>query len=101
MAILGPFAQIIVAGLDMRFNWSPPFPLAVELVGLALLVFGYLFGTWATLVNAFYSSAVRIQVDRGQYVITDGPYRFMRHPSYIGVVIGNLGTSLMLSSLLL
>jgi protein-S-isoprenylcysteine O-methyltransferase Ste14 len=99
VGVLGPFAQVIVAGLDMRFGWSPPFPLWLVVVGIALLLVGYVFATWAMLVNAFYSSAVRIQTDRGQYVISDGPYRFVRHPSYIGAVIGNLGASLMLTSL--
>ena len=37
---------------------------------------------WAEAVNPFFSSAVRIQSDRGQRVITDGPYAFVRHPGY-------------------
>lgn len=99
VAILGPLAQIIIAGLDMRYDWSPSFLPTVELVGVAVMLAGYLFASWAMLVNAFYSSVVRIQSDRDQVVITAGPYRFMRHPSYIGMVIGIIGASLVLSSL--
>lgn len=98
VAIIAPLAQLIVAGLDMRYDWSPPFPLWLELVGIALMFAGYVFATWAMLTNPFYSSGVRIQTDRGQYVVQEGPYRFVRHPSYIGGIIGNLGTSLVLSS---
>lgn len=99
IAIIGPFAQIIVAGLDFRFDWSPAFPLWLELLGLAIMTFGHIFGTWPTLVNKFYSSGVRIQKDRDHYVVKDGPYAIVRHPSYTGNMIGNLGTSLLLSSL--
>jgi len=35
-------------------------------------------------VNRFFSSVARIQADRGQHVITSGPYRFVRHPGYAG-----------------
>ena len=40
--------------------------------------------TWAMLVNRFFSSAVRLQPDRGQQVVTSGPYRLVRHPGYSG-----------------
>ena len=51
------------------------------------------------LVNPYFSSTVRIQKERGHQVVTDGPYRIVRHPSYLGTLVGSLGTSLMLSSL--
>ncbi len=98
LIVIGPLIQVIIAGLDLRYDWSPPFTLGLELVGVGLLLIGYLFASWAMLVNAYYSSVVRIQTDRGQQVVTEGPYRIVRHPSYIGAVIGNVGTSLILSS---
>ena len=36
------------------------------------------------LVNRFFSRAVRLQPDRGQHVVTSGPYRQVRHPGYSG-----------------
>ena len=96
---LGPLVIIVIAGLDYRLDWSPAFSVWVELLGLVLLIIGYLFATWAMLVNAYFSSAVRIQTDRGQQVVTNGPYRIVRHPSYLGLLLGNVGTSLVLSSL--
>ena len=95
---LGPLVQIIVAGLDFRNDWSPAFASWVEWLGAALMLLGYWFAGWAMVTNAFYSSAVRLQTDRGQHVVTDGPYRIVRHPSYLGLLIGSLGTALVLSS---
>jgi protein-S-isoprenylcysteine O-methyltransferase Ste14 len=41
---------------------------------------------WATLANRFFSSAVRLQTDRGQVVVDSGPYQFVRHPGYTGAI---------------
>ena len=42
------------------------------------------------LSNAFFSTVVRVQSDRGHKVCRDGPYRFVRHPGYVGVLAGAL-----------
>jgi len=73
---------LIIAALDERWAWST-IPLWVNLVGAAMLVLGSSLSSWAMLTNAYFSGAVRIQQDRGQTVVTDGPYRFVRHPGYI------------------
>ncbi|MBZ0295182.1 MAG: isoprenylcysteine carboxylmethyltransferase family protein [Anaerolineae bacterium] len=99
IAVVAPLSQIIVAGLDFRFDWSPPFALWIEVLGVGLLTIGYLFATCAMITNAFFSSTVRIQTDRGQQVVTEGPYRIVRHPGYSGLMLGAIGTSLILSSL--
>jgi protein-S-isoprenylcysteine O-methyltransferase Ste14 len=41
---------------------------------------------------------VRIQSDRGQAVCRSGPYRFVRHPGYVGFILQSLGTPLLLGS---
>ena len=39
-------------------------------------------------VNRFFSSVIRIQSDRGQYVVSAGPYAVIRHPGYLaGIVV--------------
>jgi protein-S-isoprenylcysteine O-methyltransferase Ste14 len=48
--------------------------------------------------NRFFSSVVRIQKDRGHAVVTSGPYRFVRHPGYTGIVAFTLATPLILNS---
>jgi protein-S-isoprenylcysteine O-methyltransferase Ste14 len=61
-------------------------------------VLSFAFNIWAMAVNDFYSRVVRIQEDRGQYVVMDGPYRFVRHPSYIGTIFSWACAALALGS---
>jgi protein-S-isoprenylcysteine O-methyltransferase Ste14 len=90
----------IVAGLDFRLGWSGPMPLAVHLVGVAVTAFGWVMFLWAMASNAFFAEAVRIQDDRGHTVITDGPYRVVRHPGYVGSISMAIATPLLLGSVL-
>jgi len=53
---------------------------------------------WAMGANAFFSPLVRIQTERGHKVADTGPYKFIRHPGYIGAMIFSLGIPLMLGS---
>jgi len=98
VAIVGPLLILLVAGLNRRYGWPPEIPLALQVAGLAALVFGVVFSTWAVSVNRFFAAVVRIQTDRGHTVVTTGPYRFVRHPGYAGGVLANLATPLMLGS---
>jgi len=97
--LVGPLAMLIVAGLDERFGWSAQIPLALQLVALAIMMLGYVVGTWAMAVNRYFSAVVRIQKDRGQTVASDGPYRFVRHPAYATGIVSCLVTPIMLGSL--
>jgi protein-S-isoprenylcysteine O-methyltransferase Ste14 len=75
--------QYVVAGLDVgRFHWSDNVPLAVQIAALVAMTAALVVALWATAVNRFFSSVVRIQTDRGHHLITTGPYRFVRHPAY-------------------
>ena len=49
--------------------------------------------------NRFFSTMVRIQADRGQTVATAGPYRYVRHPGYVGYSVSFFGMALALGSL--
>jgi protein-S-isoprenylcysteine O-methyltransferase Ste14 len=49
-------------------------------------------------VNRFFSSIVRIQNDRGQVVITTGPYAIIRHPGYLAGIIIVIASGLALNS---
>lgn len=93
-----PIASWYVAGLDLRFAWSSPKPLAVHLIGMGLVALGYALFMWAMVSNAYFSEVVRIQEDRGHQVATDGPYRFVRHPGYSGAILSFLGSPLLLGS---
>jgi protein-S-isoprenylcysteine O-methyltransferase Ste14 len=95
---LAGLLALVVAGLDVRFAWSPPLALAMQLAGLVLLVLGYALFSWAMVSNPFFSTQVRIQEDRGHVVASAGPYQYVRHPGYVGWIILNLGTPLLLGS---
>jgi protein-S-isoprenylcysteine O-methyltransferase Ste14 len=91
--------QYVVAGLDVgRFHWSDDVPLPVQVVGLVVMAAALAFGLWATVVNRFFASAVRIQTDRGHHLITSGPYRFVRHPGYASFSLVFPGGGLALGS---
>jgi protein-S-isoprenylcysteine O-methyltransferase Ste14 len=89
----------IIAGLDRgRFHWSDTVPLWLQVLGLAALAGSYGFCIWTMRVNRFFSSVVRIQTDRGQYVVTTGPYAVIRHPGYLAGLIVVLASGVALGS---
>ncbi len=53
---------------------------------------------WVTTVNTYLSRYARLQDERGQQTITHGPYRLIRHPMYLGVIVFMLGLPLVLGS---
>jgi protein-S-isoprenylcysteine O-methyltransferase Ste14 len=91
-------ARYIVAGLDQRNGWSGNFPPALQIAALILCVPGYALVVWATASNAFFSQIVRIQPERGHSTATGGPYRYMRHPAYLGAVLYELAVLVLLGS---
>ncbi len=99
MAISISFPLIIVAGLDHRFEWSPVFPIWLNLIGFILIAIGYSFASWAMAENRFFSGIVRIQADRDHVVCDTGPYRIIRHPGYAGNILPLPGIALALGSL--
>lgn len=100
---LGGLALILthlaVAGLDVgRYHWSTPPPATLRAIGLVVYAFALCFLIWAMVTNRFFSSVVRLQSDRGHYVIDTGPYRFIRHPGYAGMMMAALAGGVVLGS---
>lgn len=93
------FLAWIVAGLDIRFQWTGPMPISYHLSGLLITLLGHTLFLWAMRANAFFSEGVRIQTERGHTVVTGGPYRYVRHPGYVGVLLAHLATPFLLGSL--
>jgi len=90
---------IAVASLDAgRFRWEPQVPLIIVILSILIYCTGHLGTLWAKRTNRFFSSVVRIQTDRGQTVCKDGPYRFVRHPGYVGGLLVGVATPLVLGS---
>jgi len=87
-----------VIGLELRLSQSLPWPWRVSAAGFLLYISAFAFATWAMVHNRHFEATVRIQTDRDHRVICDGPYRFVRHPGYIGGMIGLLAIPLILGS---
>lgn len=85
------FAIIITpltAGLDVRYNLSG---ISFHYLYLAIIfyILSVIFSLWSMLHNPFFEGTVRIQKDRMHKVISSGPYRYVRHPGYIGMIMGS------------
>ncbi|MDH4208535.1 MAG: isoprenylcysteine carboxylmethyltransferase family protein [Anaerolineae bacterium] len=89
----------LVAGLDVRFGWTGDLSLPWHLAGAVVLVLGLELSGWAMIANAYFSTAVRIQDDRGHAVCDTGPYRFVRHPGYVGFILHAISLPFLLGSL--
>jgi protein-S-isoprenylcysteine O-methyltransferase Ste14 len=89
---------LVVAGLDLR-NGGPPFPLWTLFPGMLLHLAGQVPIVWAMAVNEHLEVTVRIQTDRAHRVVSDGPYRVVRHPTYAGIIVLAAGAPLILGSL--
>ena len=96
--LMSAIVALLVAGLDVRFGWSPQIPLTVQLIAMLLHMFGSAFASWALVSNAFFSGTVYIQTERGHAVFSTGPYRIVRHPGYAGWILSGLAVPVMLGS---
>lgn len=79
--------QPVVAGLDYRYGVSGPVTPLTAILGNGLLILGFMLLTWPMVANRYFEPSVRIQDARGHRVATSGPYRFVRHPGYTGVIL--------------
>lgn len=98
-AVLAPMATWTVAGLDVRHGWTAHVSPGLQTAALAIVVLGFALCGWAMASNEFFSATVRIQDDRGQTVATGGPYTYVRHPGYVGAIMFQVATPIMLGSL--
>ena len=88
----------VVTALDGgRYRWSSV-PLGIQLVGWLLLILACLLIWHVMMTNAYLSSWARLQEDRGQVVVQEGAYRWIRHPMYLGIILAFLGIPLALGS---
>jgi protein-S-isoprenylcysteine O-methyltransferase Ste14 len=91
--------MLVLAGLDaVRFRWSRV-PLVWKAIGYIGFIPAVTLGFWAFKQNTYLAQYVRIQKDRGHRVITTGPYEYVRHPMYVGVILFILCSPLVLGSL--
>jgi len=69
----------------------------VRYPGLVLLAMGFLVMNWAeaSLGKLF---SIQVEVQEGHRLVTEGPYRLLRHPRYAGILLFNTGLALVFRS---
>jgi protein-S-isoprenylcysteine O-methyltransferase Ste14 len=97
IAIVLPMAMWIVAAIDKRCGWSH-LGAAWQAAGFVVMVAGIVLVYRAMSANRFFASTVRIQKDRGQTVVSAGPYACVRHPGYLGMLANMLATPVALGA---
>jgi protein-S-isoprenylcysteine O-methyltransferase Ste14 len=101
--VLIPILILLFGGMGFmaadaaRWRWSA-MPAFVQWAGSGLLLPTMLFMVWTMRTNSFAAPVVKIQKERGQTVITTGPYAIVRHPLYFGALFYVAATSLILGS---
>jgi protein-S-isoprenylcysteine O-methyltransferase Ste14 len=88
-------ALLVFSALDHRFAWSPV-PLAVSLIGDALVAIGLGIALYTVVENNY--AAANITVESDQKLISTGLYGLVRHPMYMGSTIMLAGIPLALDS---
>lgn len=87
------------AAMDVgRLHQSDSVPIPVGMIALALFAAALAFQAWAMIVNPFFSPIIRIQPGRGHHVITRGPYRWLRHPGYLAMLVAIPASALAIGS---
>lgn len=98
VGLLLTLAMLVTAGLEFRYSAAPSLSIAWFVIGVALNLGGASLFLWALRENHFFSAVVRIQTDRGHTVCTTGPYRIVRHPGNLGMIVGTVGFPLLFQS---
>lgn len=90
-------ALFSIPGFDIRYKWSQ-MPIILNIIGFVGIICSFILIFLVMRENAYLSRVVEIQKERGHTVITTGPYRYVRHPMYVGVIVMFFCTSLVLGS---
>jgi len=92
-------AIVITAGLDAgRFHWTSGYHPMVYVLGYLGYVCGGTLHLWSVRHNPFYTSTVSIREEDGQAVVDRGPYGWVRHPGYTGIILMVNGMAIALGS---
>lgn len=94
VAMLG---WLVAMGLDRR-HLASHMNVAWQVLGLVLFLASTLFTLWVFRENSFAAPVVKLQAERAQRVISTGPYAYVRHPMYSGMILFFASVPLILGS---
>lgn len=89
----------IIAALGHRFGQPWERPIWLLIAALLCATVGHIITIRSMRKNAFFEGTVRLQDDQGHQVVTDGPYRWVRHPGYVGLTLYNIAVPVVMASL--
>lgn len=84
LALIPFLIQFILPGIDVKLGWSN-IPTIIVIIAEILALAGYCLVFLVFKENQFASRIIEVQ--KGQKVISTGPYRFVRHPMYLGTMV--------------
>jgi protein-S-isoprenylcysteine O-methyltransferase Ste14 len=97
-----PGFLVIFFGAPLEFLYGPrvlPRAPGMQIAGLALIVAAVALRIWARrVIRGLYTGHVQIQA--GHRLVQEGPYRYVRHPGYVGFLLMGLGIAMGYSSLI-
>jgi protein-S-isoprenylcysteine O-methyltransferase Ste14 len=91
-------AWLILMPLDaVRFGWSEV-PGWLQILGALGVVLSFYIMFLTFRENAYLALVAKLQDERGQSVVSTGPYRYVRHPMYASMFLFFPGSALLLGS---
>jgi protein-S-isoprenylcysteine O-methyltransferase Ste14 len=89
----------LICALGHRFGRAWERPVWLLIAALLFATTGHFITIFSMRRNAFFEGSVRIQDEYGHQVVTKGPYRWVRHPGYVGVTLYNIAVPVVMASL--
>lgn len=83
----GPLYIGLISGLVYRFTGGDEVSSWLRFFSGLVAISGSLLISVAMLHNPFFEATVRIQSDQGHQVASSGPYKWVRHPGYLGTLL--------------
>lgn len=92
-------ATVALGALDVgRIHWASPFSKEMQKAAIVIFVAANALEIWAMRINEFFSTALRLQPERGHRLVRNGPYRYVRHPGYLAMLLIVPSTAVALGS---
>ena len=80
LALSSPFLSLLIPALRFNVDEAP----TVTWIGTSIMCLGFALRYWSILVLGKYFRTT-VELEKGQKVVQNGPYRYIRHPSYGGM----------------